>query len=69
MLGGGSFKYGPSPDVGVLFKNGKVKVFEVMSKTDIEIKLFNRNLNFMKRNRIDGEIQIVKPFSLKMLYK
>jgi hypothetical protein len=69
MLGGGSFKYGPRPDVGVLFKNGKVKVFEVMSKTDVESKLFNRNLNFMRRNRIDGEIQIVRPFSLKMLYK
>jgi hypothetical protein len=69
LLGGGGFRWGPRPDVGVLFKNGRVKVFEVMSKTDVESKLFNRNFNFMTRNSIQGTPIVVRPLSLKMLYK
>jgi hypothetical protein len=70
LLGAGSFKWGPRPDVGVLFKSGRVKVFEVMSKTDVESKLFNKNFNFIQRNSIPNATPIVvRPLSLKILYK
>ena len=58
LLGGGAFKYGPRPDVGVLFKNGTVKIFEVSSKTDIVSKLISRNRLFMQANRIPGNVSV-----------
>ena len=54
LLGGGAFKYGPRPDVGVLYKSGKVKIYEVLSKTDITKKVIGRNLRFMQKNGIKG---------------
>lgn len=69
LLGGGAFKWGPRPDVGVLFRSGRVKTFEIMSKTDIDSRLFNRNFLFMQRNSIQGNTRVLKPFSLKSLYK
>lgn len=64
------FKWGPRPDVGIFFKSGRVKVFEVMSRTDVESNLINRNVRFMRTWSIGGETPIVvKPFSLKALYK
>lgn len=56
------FKYGPRPDVGVYFKNGTVRVFEVMSKTDVAEKLVRRNMVFMNRNNIEGTVKVFKPF-------
>jgi hypothetical protein len=46
LWGGGNFKWGPRPDVGVLFRDGRTIAVEVMSKTDIEMNLINRNVNF-----------------------
>ena len=64
------FKWGPRPDIGVFFRNGRVKVFEVVSRTDVERNLINRNADFMRRWSIGGETPItVKPFSLRSLYK
>ena len=60
LLGGGSFKYGPRPDVGVLFKSGKVRAIEVASKTDKSYNLIIRNKRFMKRNDITGDIKVYK---------
>jgi hypothetical protein len=62
LLGGGSFKWGPRPDVGVLFKNGKVRVFEIMSKTDIERRLMEKNNIFMNKWRINGNTNVYKPY-------
>jgi hypothetical protein len=58
LLTAGGFKYGPRPDVGVLFKNGKVKIFEVASKTDIAENLIKRNKDFMLKNGIDGTVKV-----------
>ncbi len=58
LLGGGAFKYSPRPDVGVLFKSGRVKVFEIGSKTDNLPQLSNRNLNFMRQNGINGSVRV-----------
>ncbi|RXK86138.1 RHS repeat domain-containing protein [Filimonas effusa] len=69
LLGGGNFKWGPRPDVGVLFKDGSVRVFEVMSKTDVEELLKLRNLRFMRRNSIMGDVKVVKPILFHLLYR
>lgn len=58
LLGGGTFKHGPRPDVGILFKDGTIKVIEVASKTDIDSFLRQRNLDFMRNNGIIGDIRI-----------
>ncbi|WP_306769699.1 MULTISPECIES: RHS repeat domain-containing protein, partial [Bacteroidales] len=58
LLGGGNFKYGPRPDVGILYKNGTVKIIEVASKTDIVNNLKLRNNRFMQRNGIIGEVKV-----------
>jgi hypothetical protein len=42
----GDFKWGPRPDIGVLFRDGRTIAIEVMSKTDVKQVLINRNLNF-----------------------
>ncbi len=47
LMGGGIFKNGPRPDVGVLYKSGRVKAIEVQSKTDKPIDLRSRNKDFM----------------------
>lgn len=66
LLGGGSFKYGPRPDVGVLFKNGKVKAFEIGSKTDKLNKLRKRNEDFLKLNNIPHERVEVYDFARRL---
>lgn len=58
LLGDGSFKYGPRPDVGVLYKSGSVKAIEVASKTDVFSKLYERNSMFMLNNGITGSTSI-----------
>lgn len=60
LLGGGNFKYGPRPDVGILYKDGTVRVIEVASKTDIVEDLRLRNSGFMWQNRITGDVKISK---------
>lgn len=56
LLGKGNFKYGPKPDVGVLYKNGRVKIIEIASKTDKINDLISRNKNFMNIYNIDGDV-------------
>jgi RHS repeat-associated protein len=56
LLGGGTFKWGPRPDVGVLFKDGKVLINEVASKTDKISNLISRNRDFMNTNGITGSV-------------
>ena len=58
LLGGGNFKYGPRPDVGVLYKSGRVKAVEVQSKTDKLIDLRSRNKDFMADFDIKGSVSI-----------
>lgn len=67
LLAGGLFRYGPRPDVGILFKSGNVKVFEVLSKTQFNIasRLSLKNQDFMTRFSIMGRVKTVKPFFLK----
>jgi len=36
-------KYGPRPDIGILFKDATVKIFEVASKTDSAAYLEYKN--------------------------
>ena len=57
-LVGGQFKYGPRPDVGVLYKDGKLKVIEVASKTDKSHQLIKRNMDFMNANNIEGTVSV-----------
>jgi hypothetical protein len=54
----GGFKYGPRPDVGVLYKNGAVRIYEVASKTDITEMLIRRNTAFMMQNGIKGTVKV-----------
>ena len=63
LLGEGkfTFKWGPRPDVGVLYKDGSVKAIEVASKTDKCDKLKARNDNFQR-----GKIKR-KPTKVSML--
>ncbi len=42
-------KWGPRPDVGVLFRNGSLKIFEVASKTDKVAKLAFRNQDILSK--------------------
>ena len=56
-----TFKWGPRPDVGVLYKDGSVKAIEVASKTDKCDKLKARNDNFQR-----GKIKR-KPTKVSML--
>lgn len=58
LLGKGNFKYGPKPDVGVLYKNGRVKIIEIASKTDKINDLISRNKNFMNIYNIDGDVRL-----------
>jgi RHS repeat-associated protein len=51
-------KYGPRPDVGVLFKDGSVKVVEVASKTDVPQRLAQRNLDKMAAENIQGSVSV-----------
>ena len=60
LLGGGNFKYGPRPDVGILYKDGTVRVIEVASKTDVVENLRLRNSGFIWQNRITGDVKISK---------
>lgn len=57
-LVGGQFKYGPRPDVGILYKDGKLKVIEVASKTDKSHQLIKRNMDFMNANNIEGTVSV-----------
>ncbi|WP_025743069.1 RHS repeat-associated core domain-containing protein [Aquimarina pacifica] len=45
-------RYGPRPDVGVLYKNGKVRAIEIGSKTDVLSILRSRNRDFLNLNGI-----------------
>lgn len=58
LLSAGGFKYGPRPDVGVLYKNGAVRIYEVASKTDITEMLIKRNADFMMKNGIKGTVKV-----------
>ena len=60
LLGGGNFKYGPRPDVGILYKDGTVRVIEVAAKIDVVENLRLRNSGFMWQNRITGDVKISK---------
>jgi hypothetical protein len=61
--GGGSFKWGPRPDVGVLFRDGRTIAVEVMSKTDVEMNLINRNVYFGIKVGRDIEVKTFRiPF-------
>jgi RHS repeat-associated protein len=51
-------RYGPRPDVGVLYKSGKVRVVEVASKTDDISTLIRRNELFAGRYSIDATIKV-----------
>jgi hypothetical protein len=66
LMGGGAFKYGPRPDVGVLWKSGRVTAFEVASKTDNIFMLMHRNSTFMRANGILGN---TKAIDLGRLYR
>lgn len=59
LMGHGAFRYGPRPDVGVLWKSGKVTAVEIGSKTDKAFKLMQRNSNFMKSNGIVGDTKVI----------
>jgi uncharacterized membrane protein len=51
-------KYGPRPDVGTLYKDGSVKVTEVLSKTDKLSKVLQRNQDKMKLEGItNGRVE------------
>ena len=65
LLGEGNFKYGPRPDVGVLFKSRRVKAIEVMSKTDKLEDLYGRNKKFMDTHNIKGSIS-VNPWAVRI---
>ena len=43
-------------NVGVLYKNGRVKIIEIASKTDKINDLISRNKNFMNIYNIDGDV-------------
>jgi len=58
LLGVGGFKYWPRPDVGVLFKNGTVRIYEVASKTDITKISLKINNDFMLKNGIQGTTKV-----------
>lgn len=51
LLGEGNwlFRWGPRPDVGVLYKSGKVRPIEIMSRTDRWDDLRARHVNFIRR--------------------
>jgi hypothetical protein len=51
-------KWGPRPDVGVLYNDGSVKAIEVMSKTDSFSDLTARNLNKMSSEGLDGTVKV-----------
>ena len=61
LLGAGNFKWGPRPDVGVLYKDGSVRAIEVASKTYKCSKLKARNDNFQR-----GKIKR-KPTKISMI--
>ncbi len=44
-------------NVGVLYKNGRVKIIEIASKTDKINDLISRNKNFMDIYNIDGDVR------------
>lgn len=44
-------------NVGVLYKNGRVKIIEIASKTDKINGLISRNKNFMDIYNIDGDVR------------
>lgn len=44
-------------NVGVLYKNGRVKIIEIASKTDKINDLISRNKNFMNIYNIDGDVR------------
>ena len=50
LLGEGDwlFKWGPRPDVGVLYSSGKIRPIEIMSRTDVWTNLRNRHLGFFE---------------------
>jgi hypothetical protein len=51
-------KWGPRPDVGIFFKSGQVKVWEVGSKTDDLRFLFDKNANLMRTHGINGTAHV-----------
>ena len=53
-------KYGPRPDVGVLYKSGRIKIIEVASKTDKINILRSRNQMFMNQHQLKGKVYINK---------
>ncbi|BDS11949.1 hypothetical protein [Aureispira anguillae] len=53
-------KYGSRPDVGVLFKSGKIKIIEIASKTGKVSILKSRNINFMKLHNLQGSVRVNK---------
>jgi hypothetical protein len=54
MLG----RYGPRPDIAVLYKDGTVKAIEVASKTDSAAALAARNANKMQSEGIRGTVKV-----------
>ncbi|MCO5248151.1 MAG: DUF4225 domain-containing protein [Chitinophagales bacterium] len=58
------YKYGPRPDVGVLYKGGAVKAIEVQSKTDIPARLIYRNANFQNLKGITGSVDVKDPLKI-----
>ena len=62
LLDGGTFRYGPRPDVGVLYKNQTVKIVEVASRTDRNYfarkGIAGRNIVHMRKNGIAGSVKV-----------
>jgi hypothetical protein len=53
------FRYGPRPDVGVLFRNGAVKAIEIASKTDDLTYLYARNISAIRRlGGVEGSVYV-----------
>lgn len=51
-------RYGPRPDVGVLYKSGRVRAIEIGSKTDDLIKLMTKNSDFLTRFKIKNSVRV-----------
>jgi RHS repeat-associated protein len=48
------FRFGPRPDVGVLWKSGRVTALELVSKSQTKAAMIAKNYSFMTKNMIIG---------------
>ena len=60
------YKYGPRPDVGVLYKSGYMKAVEIASKTDDYVELVSRNARKQAQEMLKAHETVINEWAVRL---